>query len=52
LVNGERNRRVEIAIGIGRVVDGGEFDPADVLKANDRCRALLDHNVGELLRID
>ncbi len=52
LVDGERNRRVEIAVGVGRVVDGGELDPAHVLEANDRGRALLDHDVGELLRVD
>src|SRR5216684_27233 len=33
-------------------VDGGELDPAHVLEANDRGRALLDHNVGELVRVD
>ena len=52
LEDGERNRGIAIEIGIGRVVDGGELDPSHVLETNHRGRALLDHDVGELFRID
>ena len=32
--------------------NGGELDPAHVLEANDRGRAQLDHDLGELVRVD
>ena len=51
LENADRDRRIEIEIGIGRIVLRRQFDGRDILHAHDRVGGLLDDDIAELVRI-
>ena len=51
LEDAERDRRIEIEIGIGRIVLRREFDPGDVLDAHHGVGRLLDDDIAEFVRI-
>ena len=51
LEHAERDRRIEVEIGIGRIILRRQLDGGDVLDAHDCRRSLLDHDIAELGRI-
>ncbi len=47
----DRDRRIEVEIGVRRIVEAGELGAADILEPHHRVRRLLDDDIGELLGI-